>query len=168
MSHFVSKLQSSLKRSAAQVQISVLRSKLLTAVCILLNCERRGNSCVKNSYIFKLDLNLTCLYLVVFALSLNNNTFSLNNPLSTHLLHKVVHLLVVLISYKLCNTIAVSQINEIKRTHFAYSLYPSGQSNLLAYIRNAKLSASVCSVHICRILIFFSLYTAHRQTNLQK
>ena len=164
----MSKLQSSLKWSTAQVEVSELCSKLLTAVCILLNCERRGNSCVKNCNIRKLYLNLTSLNLGVLALSLNNNTFSLDNPLSTHFLNKSVNLLVVLICYKLCDAITVSQVNEIERTHFAYSLYPSGQSNLLAYIRNAKLSASVCSVHICGILIFFSPYTAHRQTNLQK
>ena len=149
MSHLVPKLQSSLKRCTAQIKVSVLCPQLLATVCILLNCERRGNSRIKNLYISKGNLNLAGLNLGIFALSLNNGTFSLDNPLSTHLLNKLVNLLVVLISHKLCDAITVSQVNEIERTHFAYSLYPSGQGNLLANIRNAEFTACVCSVHIC-------------------
>ena len=62
----------SLERSAAQVQITVLGADVLTAVTLILDCERRSDTLVENHNLRDLDLDVSGGHLRVLAFAFDD------------------------------------------------------------------------------------------------
>ena len=56
------------------------------------------------------------------------------------------------IENNLSYAVAVAEVDKSHAAHLAYTLYPSGKSNLLAFIGEPEFAAGVCSEHILGII----------------
>ncbi len=119
MSNLVTKLQCLLKRIPAKVQITVLGAEFLTAVTVILYCERRGIGLVENLYFRNAYFNVSGRHLRILALTLQYGSGHLYHPFTSERRSRLQQFLLSRgIHHKLGNAIAVTQVNERHSSKF--------------------------------------------------
>ena len=148
VSHTVTQHQILLQWIAAQVEIAVLHTQVITAVGLVLNGERRSGSRIEHVKGVETHLDVTGIDSGVFALTLQNCTRNLYYVFAAQFLHLSIELCRSrFVDDNLCDTVTVPEVDEAHTAHLPDPLDPTGQSNFLSGVCKAKLAACVCPVH---------------------
>ena len=132
-----------------QIEVTIFHAKVITSIALILNSEWRNFRSIKDIELADEYLYITSRDTLVFGITLSYYALCLNAVFTTELAsHLAKFFRCVLVECQLGNTISVTKINEGKSAKIVDALYPSGESDLLAYIFNAEFTAGICSVHI--------------------
>ena len=137
-----------LERSAAKVEITVFHPEVIPAVRLVFDREGRGDGFIEDRNAGNLDFDLSGRHFEVFALALNDFTCRLDDKLASEggrRFDKISRS--VRLDDKLCDAVAVAEIDKGHTSEFTGLLDPAGEGNPLPGVRDAELSASMCSVH---------------------
>ena len=111
---------------ATQIQITVLHTNVVTTICIVLNREWRCQTLTQHIQFFHQNLNIASRHLRVLALTFTDLTLHLNTEFTSEFIGTITKRGVIsLIENQLCNTIAVTEIDESHTTHLATALHPT-------------------------------------------
>ena len=147
--HAVAQLQILAHGRTAQVEVAVLHTDVVAAVGVVLDSERRCCALRKDVQFGSDDFNVAGRKVGVLAFALVHNACHLNAVFASELACTCAKLAVVrVVEDKLCDAIAVAQVNKCHSAHLSNALYPSGKRYGLAGIGETQLSTSVCSIHI--------------------
>ena len=142
---------------AAQVEIAVLHTEVIAAVCFVLNSERRCGRLVKDVHLFYSDFYLSGRHLGVLRTSFCHYAGHLKHIFAPEMVGRLAEFRVgLLIEHKLGQAVAVTKIDECHSPHFPYALHPSRQCHGLPEIGHAQLAAIVISVHIVPVTNFWT------------
>ena len=140
--------KSPLQRRPAQVQVAVLRTKVLASITVFLYGERRGNRFVKYVDTLDFDFDFSGWNLRVLALTLENLSSDLNHPLTAQRFGRMNEFGVCQrIDYKLGDAVAVAKIYEGHSSEFAGLLNPARKGYCLSFVGKPELTAGIASVH---------------------
>ena len=141
--------QGLLERAAAEIQVAVLCTDILTAVAFVFDGERWGHGLVQYVYASDLDLDVAGRHLGVLALAFDHFSDGLDDIFSAEGGGGCNQLWVgVSLNDELGDAIAVAQVYECHSSEFPRPLHPSCEGDFLADVSDAELSASVGSVHM--------------------
>ena len=149
MGEAVAECQGPLERGTAEVEVTVFRAEVLTAVGSLLDGERRGDGLVEDVDGLHLDLHVAGGHLRVLAFAFEDFAGHLDHEFTSEFgcggdefrsrigLH-----------HELGDAIAVAEVDEGHTSEFAGFLNPSREGHFLTFVGDAEFAAGVRSVHI--------------------
>ena len=113
MGHAVAQHQIILQRVAAQVEVAVLHTEIISAVGLVLDGKWRCNSRIEHIEGLQAHLYVAGVYPGVLALTLQNCTGNLYYVFAAQSLHLSIELRRGrLVDYNLCYTVTVPQVDE--------------------------------------------------------
>ena len=124
--------------STTQIQITVFHTNIIAAVGIILDGERRCEALTQDIQFPDQDFNIARRHLGILALTFADLTFYLNTELTSQFVGTLTQCSIVsLIEHQLSQAITITEVDEGHATHFTASLYPSGQCDNAAGIRES-------------------------------
>ena len=151
--HTVTQFEVLTDSGTTKIQITVLHTDIIATIGIVLDGERRRLALAQDIQFLDQYLDITRRHLGILALTLTDRSLHLDTELTAQFVGLFTKRCIIgLVEHQLCQTIAVTQINESHTTHLTAALNPSCQRHLFACIGKPKLSTSITSIHIYIIL----------------
>ena len=120
---------------AAQVEIAVFHTDIITAVGIVLDGEGRRDAFAQNIELRRYYLDITSGQVLVLAFALVDGSFHLYAEFTSEMVGTVAQFLIdSIIEHQLCDAISVAQVNECHSAHLTSALHPSGKCHHLSGI----------------------------------
>ena len=146
--HAVAQLEILAHGGAANVEVAVFHADVVSAVGIVFDGERGGETRREHRERGDDYLDVARVHIRVFALPLAHTALDLNAVFAAQLVGLFTECPVVgFVEHELCDAVTVAQVDERHAAHLARTLNPAGQGHFRAGVGEAQLSACLCSVH---------------------
>ncbi len=144
----MTQFQVSTYRVAAQVQVAIFHTYIISPIRIILYCKWRRLRFTKHRHLLHQYLNITCIYMCILITTLSHFTHYLNHILTTQFISLITQRSIrFLVKYQLRNTISITQIHKSHPPHLPSALHPTRQSHFCIHICNSQITTSSISIH---------------------
>lgn len=153
-SHAVAKLKIPADTLTAEVKVTVLHTDVIATVRLILDSERRSDRRVEHHKTAHDNLDVAGRNLGILRAALSHCSLNLDDKFTSDMVSLLAEVSVnLIIEHKLSDAVAVAEIDKSHTSHFAGTLHPTGQRNLLVKIGDTKLATSMRSIHIYNVFI---------------
>ena len=136
--HAVAQLEVAAHGIATDVEVAVTHADVVAAVAFVFNCEGRNFAGIEYVELVGDDFDVAGRELRVLGSALSHFATDLYHKFTAEVVGGVVESAVVLgVEHHLSDAVAVAEVDKCHAAHFAYALYPAGESHFAAGVGEA-------------------------------